>query len=1464
MSCSKCGSVNTSCGCKDTAYTTVKTYTCPPDTLCPTPVKCSEFLDAACVYLTDGIVDAGIQPGSSLESILQQLVLLVTNPGCVDAPGGVPGGGTVTSVALDMPNAFTVTGSPIQNSGTFIVSVNGNSGQYIDGLGNLQDFPVAPSQVLFQTNSVDNTDQTLLNLVAGSARVTLSESSGTVTIDVPAGQQYLSTNGIEERPTGTFRLGGALVEDTTISGSGNSFTLSGTLFQTFNSDRLDIVTTTNGAKIGSTGGTVDSSLEVTGTNATLQAATGGTSSKIILEPSKVKVQTSNYSAANNGDVLTLTDKTTGQVEYLPPSSGIVLRTNNTNNLSQTILNLTAGSNMSITDGGGGLITFAATGIGVTNVSVASANGLAGTVASPGTTPIITLSTTVGSPGTPALLKGNGTAITAASVGTDYSLINGTGVVKAVGTALTYINGTSLQYIKGDGTLGNLSDIVPADGALAAAATTTGATNTSVSLVFSTTFSANTSNNSTLRAVVGPALVNYATQLASGTTGLLRKTGADTITIDTATYLTSTTGVVSISGGSTGLTPSSATSGAVTLGGTLAVGSGGTGVSSTPTNGQLLIGNGTNYTLATLTPGSGIDIINSAGGIQIGLTGGPGGVSTFQTSIPGLSPSTATAGVVTLSGTVGIAGGGTGQTTAAAAFNALSPITAAGQIIIGTGVNTASALAAPTAANQYLVSTSTTAASWQTISPSGVTTWSGGTTGLLPSSGTSGAVTLTGTLAIANGGTGQTTKTAAFDALAPTTTSGDIIYYNGTNNIRLPKGTDGQVLTLAAGLPSWGGGSGVTSFLTSLSGLSPSTSTTGAVTLSGTLGVASGGTGASTLTGVVIGAGTTAMTAVAGTGSQLLRRNVGNTAYEFFTPNYLTAAITSLNGLTGATQTFTNDTNLTISSTGTAHALVWSGVLAIARGGTGLSTVGTANQLLRVNAGATALEYFTPTYLTANQTITLTGPVTGSGTTSIATTITNDAVTTTKILDANVTYGKIQNVAANTFLGNATGSAATVQEIATDRIPLFASAIGGTASATTYLDGSGNWSTPAASAPVQLFSYTTNQERRDNISIPSWGSALNTVVLKIVGNNTGAVAWTLGSGGAAYNIITGLNSRPEGTLVTMVNNGDNLIILEHASSTSSAANRFYMSDNMAFFLMPTKSVTFYSTGTGWRQLHQTNPSGFDHFDDYTSSGINTPATPSVTDISNLYYSSPLFASRVVGGTTPTYFGANSSLGTSPAPEFTYGGVVMNLGDVLTANTSLGQYHISLHTLKGNISGNGAANNIGLAGVNRNTLFVNRIRFTTYLPTAADDYEFGAGISAYYASPNGFLSSDIWAHGWFLRRFSDDPTANLSIRIGSGTTVTYATTPVTAALNTWYTLGQYVDPLGNYSYFYYSAANSLSPARYIYAGYFVNPGGKGGGLGIGMRKWTGTSTGTNNTPQVMIDYTGVTTKLPTIFR
>jgi hypothetical protein len=50
-------------------------------------------------------------------------------------------GGTVTSVALTMPTAFAVTGSPITTAGTLAVTGAGNTGQYIRGDGTLANFP---------------------------------------------------------------------------------------------------------------------------------------------------------------------------------------------------------------------------------------------------------------------------------------------------------------------------------------------------------------------------------------------------------------------------------------------------------------------------------------------------------------------------------------------------------------------------------------------------------------------------------------------------------------------------------------------------------------------------------------------------------------------------------------------------------------------------------------------------------------------------------------------------------------------------------------------------------------------------------------------------------------------------------------------------------------------------------------------------------------------------------------------------------------------------------------------------------------------------------------------------------------------------------------------------------------------------------------------------------------------------
>lgn len=58
--------------------------------------------------------------------------------------------------------------------------------------------------------------------------------------------------------------------------------------------------------------------------------------------------------------------------------------------------------------------------------------------------------------------------------------------------------------------------------------------------------------------------------------------------------------------------------------------GGTGLSTIPTDGQLLIGNGAGYTLDTLTPGAGIGVTNTSGAIAIGIAGGVLGTATGGT------------------------------------------------------------------------------------------------------------------------------------------------------------------------------------------------------------------------------------------------------------------------------------------------------------------------------------------------------------------------------------------------------------------------------------------------------------------------------------------------------------------------------------------------------------------------------------------------------------------------------------------------------------------------------------------------------------------------------------------------------------------------------------------------------------------------------------------------------------------
>jgi hypothetical protein len=239
------------------------------------------------------------------------------------------------------------------------------------------------------------------------------------------------------------------------------------------------------------------------------------------------------------------------------------------------------------------------------------------------------------------------------------------------------------------------------------------------------------------------------------------------------------------------------------------------------------------------------------------------------------------------------------------------------------------------------------------------------TGTAPIDVTGTVISLTGTVAATNGGTGTSTVT-----------TGDLLYGSGTNTwSKLPLGIAYKSLIVnAAG----------TQLEWNAVPLSQPTA------VSGQLGVANGGTGASTLTGYVKGTGTSAFTALSTipvtdlTGT--LPVTNGGTGQTTYTNGQILIG-NAANGLTKATLTqgtgitITNgDGTITIAATGGATGTVTSvdvsggttglttsggpvtssgtitlaGTLAVANGGTGATTIAGAQTNLQVDPAGTAV------------------------------------------------------------------------------------------------------------------------------------------------------------------------------------------------------------------------------------------------------------------------------------------------------------------------------------------------------------------------------------------------------------------------------------------------------------------------------------------------------------------------------
>ena len=368
----------------------------------------------------------------------------------------------------------------------------------------------------------------------------------------------------------------------------------------------------------------------------------------------------------NSDITSLTGLTTpisvaqggtGGTTQATARAGIAAAASGSN-ADITALTNAAGIQVGAPTGGAqGVGTVNATGLFINGVGVGTGSGSVTSVAA-----------TV-----PSFLSVTGSPITT----------SGTLAISLSGTALPVANGGTGQtsYTDGQLLIGN----------------STGNTLTKATITAGSGITVTNGNGSiTIASTAGGGTVT-SVAASGGTTGLTF-TGSPITTSGTLTLA----GTLAIANGGTGAT--SASGARLTLGAAgsgansditsltglstaLSVGQGGTGVATAPTNGQLLIGNGTGYTVAALTAGSGISVTNSAGGITIASTSAGGTV----TSVGGtgtvngitLTGTVTTTGNLTLGGTLSgvslttqvtgtlpIANGGTGATTAGAALTSL--------------------------------------------------------------------------------------------------------------------------------------------------------------------------------------------------------------------------------------------------------------------------------------------------------------------------------------------------------------------------------------------------------------------------------------------------------------------------------------------------------------------------------------------------------------------------------------------------------------------------------------------------------------------------------------------------------------------------------------------------------------------------------------------------------------------------
>jgi hypothetical protein len=167
----------------------------------------------------------------------------------------------------------------------------------------------------------------------------------------------------------------------------------------------------------------------------------------------------------------------------------------------------------------------------------------------------------------------------------------------------------------------------------------------------------------------------------------------------------------------------------------------------------------------------------------------------------------------------------------------------------------------------------------------------------------------------------------------------------------------------------------------------------------------------------------------------------------------------------------------------------------------------------------------------------------------ATTIQNDAVTTAKILNSNVTFGKIENVAATSLLGNSTGSPAAPQNITLGTnlsftgTTLNAAGGGGYTYLGIILSADTSYNKAALGGANYLYIQTNSATSRA-ITIDNTGFAANDfLVLSFAQTSLGTVTFNIGTASYTGN---------RGTTYLVVYNGTDWAVQLMANSMLSVA------------------------------------------------------------------------------------------------------------------------------------------------------------------------------------------------------------------------------------------------------------------------------------------------------------------------